>query len=157
MNCNSHKQYLFRYLSIVHRSTRGYIQSRICGTEMENCHPPYLICILHHQGLSQDDLVREFRVDKGSVAKTLRQMEVSGFITRKEDPEDRRRYRIHLTDKGHAAIPHLVSLAEDAENILTKGMTGDEITVFHGLLEKAASNILSVTKKGSNPHGFETL
>ena len=72
-------------------------------------------------------------MDKGSVAKTLRQMEVSGFITRKEDPEDRRRYRIYLTDKGHASIPYLISLAEEAENIL------------------------SVTKKGSNPHGFETL
>ncbi len=156
MNC-SHHEHLFRHLSILHRYTRIYIHNRVAETDIECCHPPYLMCILHNEGMSQDELAKEFRIDKGSVAKTLRQMEEAGFVTREEDENDRRRYRIYLTNQGRETIPRLKDLADDTEAILTKDMTQEEITALRQLLEKATANILSVTEKGGNDCGSQVL
>ena len=61
---------------------------------------PFLLRIRFKDNSTQKDLVKLFRVSNGYVSKILRKFEDLGFITRKEDPNNRRRKIVKLTPKG---------------------------------------------------------
>lgn len=56
------------------------------------------------ENLRPSDLAHQTRMTKQAVNYLLGQMEQLGYLTRREDPEDQRFKRIHLTERGWAAI-----------------------------------------------------
>lgn len=78
---------------------------------------PALVMLYQKDGLTQADLCKLINVEQPTMANTLNRMERDGLIQRIADPEDKRRSRIHLTDKAKdfkdalmeqaRAVPHL--------------------------------------------------
>jgi DNA-binding MarR family transcriptional regulator len=46
----------------------------------------YIMCICENAGLSQENLSSRLKIDKGSVARTVKQLEADGYITRSVSP-----------------------------------------------------------------------
>jgi DNA-binding MarR family transcriptional regulator len=51
--------------------------------------------------LSQTDLARRLRLEKSSVSRMAAELERKGLLVRERDPDDRRLYRLRLTERGH--------------------------------------------------------
>ncbi len=86
--------------------------------------------------LSPTELSRLQQITKNTISSLLRSLEDQGLIERTLDPNDRRQFRIHLTDNGRelvrSATPgHIAYL-----NQLTAGLSSDEITQLQALLHK---------------------
>ncbi|WP_458455765.1 MarR family winged helix-turn-helix transcriptional regulator [Methanobrevibacter sp.] len=60
----------------------------------------YLMEIHERKNLSQDDLADIFGQSKGTVAKALRKLEDKGYVERKIDDNNRRKYILNTTEKG---------------------------------------------------------
>lgn len=52
--------------------------------------------------LSQRELAERLRLEKSSVSRMAAEMERKGLLVRERDPDNRRQYRLRLTDRGHA-------------------------------------------------------
>ncbi len=52
--------------------------------------------------LSQRELALRLRLEKSSVSRMAAEMERDGLLVRERDPDNRRQYRLRLTDRGHA-------------------------------------------------------
>lgn len=52
--------------------------------------------------LSQRDLAGRLRLEKSSVSRLAAEMERKGLLIRERDPDNRRLYRLRLTDRGRA-------------------------------------------------------
>ena len=52
----------------------------------------YMRMIHEHPGISQEAIVRMTRIDKGAVAKSIRDMVDKGYVIRNQNPEDKRAY-----------------------------------------------------------------
>lgn len=52
--------------------------------------------------LSQRDLAERLRLDKSSVSRMAAEMERKEWLVRERDPDNRRLYRLRLTDRGRA-------------------------------------------------------
>ena len=52
--------------------------------------------------LSQQDLAERLRLEKSSVSRLAADLERRGLLVRERDPDNRRLYRLRLTDEGHA-------------------------------------------------------
>lgn len=52
--------------------------------------------------LSQQDLAERLHLDKSSVSRMAAEMERSGLLVRERHPDNRRIYRLRLTDRGRA-------------------------------------------------------
>ncbi len=53
--------------------------------------------------LKKSDQIRNIlHVDRSSIAKTIRPLLSEGYIRREVNPEDKRAYKIFLTEKGRA-------------------------------------------------------
>lgn len=56
-----------------------------------------------HPGVFISEMARSFHVTRAVVAKTVRKLEERGFLIKKEDPEDKKRLCLFLTQKGEKA------------------------------------------------------
>jgi DNA-binding MarR family transcriptional regulator len=57
----------------------------------------------NHPGIFISEIARNFNITRAVVAKTVRKLEKRGFLVKEEDAEDKKRLRLHLTDKGKKA------------------------------------------------------
>ena len=132
---------IFDILSILHRSTLLFMKREMKQSGIE-CLPPYLLLIGSFEGLSQDELAAQMKIDKGAVAKTVKSMEQNGYILRRQDEKDRRRKGLYLTDKGRAALPVIRAQKKSYEVVLTAGMSEAEKEQFYLLAQRAAANLV---------------
>jgi len=56
-----------------------------------------------HPGIFISEMARNFNVTRAVVAKTVRKLEEHGFLEKKEDDEDKKRFCLFLTEKGKMA------------------------------------------------------
>ena len=66
----------------------------------------------------------------------FRSLEKEGLVSRQAHPEDRRAYRICLTEKGKALQPELTPLALNAQQTLIAKLDAQEVETLKALLEK---------------------
>ncbi|MDQ0192881.1 MarR family winged helix-turn-helix transcriptional regulator [Paenibacillus wynnii] len=100
----------------------------------------FLKLILNHPGITQDLLTHELKFDKATTARSVKQLEESGYIERKRDPKDRRSYLLHPTDKALDFVPILQSILNELNRNLTRNLTVDEEAQLVALLQKISEN-----------------
>jgi DNA-binding MarR family transcriptional regulator len=76
--------------------------------------------------LSQRDLAERLRLEKSSVSRMVAEMERKEFLVRERDPNDRRQYRLRLTDRGRAAHAGMASIFHGQHQGWVAAMTRTE-------------------------------
>jgi len=89
----------------------------------------------------QQDLAISTIKDKGTVARSLKQLEDSGIIRRTVDTQDRRQKLIHLTEKGHRLWEYASEHADHALHQAGKGIAPEELVVCNNVLQKIYHNL----------------
>lgn len=74
-----------------------------------------LACLHDRDGLMITHMVDIAFVEQSNLTKIVDQMDDDGLVERRKDPQDRRRVRIWLTDKGRALTSRLVAQARQHE------------------------------------------
>ena len=87
-------------------------------------------------GVRQEDLSSNLRIDKGTTARAVKKLETEGFIVRMSDDKDKRANRIFLTEKGINHKNDVYKVAKSWEENLTKNLTTKEKEIILNLLKK---------------------
>lgn len=90
-------------------------------------------------GISQALLSAKSQIDRTTMGGLIDRLEKEGLVVRQAHPEDRRAYRICLTDKGKALQPELTPLALAAQDEFIAKLTSEEVETLKSLLEKIRS------------------
>ena len=56
-----------------------------------------------YPGIFISEIARSFNITRAVVAKTVGKLKERGYLTKEEDPRDKKRLRLFLTDKGREA------------------------------------------------------
>lgn len=96
----------------------------------------YLMELYKRDGVRQEDLSLNLKIDKGTTARAVKKLEIEGFIIRIHDEKDKRAYRIFLTEKGIEHKKNIFKVAKSWEENLTKNLTKEEKEVILKLLKK---------------------
>jgi DNA-binding MarR family transcriptional regulator len=92
--------HVVRMISLQHSWTIGGIT-----ISMSEC--TVVLELLMAGELSQQDLAARLRLDKSRISRVAAQLEARGWLVRERDPDNRRLYRVRLTDHGKHAGMHL--------------------------------------------------
>ena len=87
-------------------------------------------------GLSQSELSGKTQIDRSTMGGLIDRLEKIGLVIRQPHPEDRRAYRIILTERGKELQPELCHLASKIRDQFTSPLSPDECANLRGLLEK---------------------
>lgn len=107
----------------------------------QSTHMGLLADIVMGDGQRQQDLAISTIKDKGTVARSLKQLETSGFIRREMDLADRRQKRIHLTEKGRRMWCYTRERADQSMGCATKGILPEDLAVCTNVLNKIYRNL----------------
>lgn len=91
-------------------------------------------------GISQTELVRRLSHEKSVVAKALAKLIAAGYITREQNPKDKRAFNLFPTEKAQAVYPTLVEQGDQCIELLTAGFSEEEKAELGILLDKMLEN-----------------
>ena len=114
------------------------------GHEITNEQFGILVQLWCTDRLTQMELSIRTGKDKPSVSRLLNHLEKKGYIERREDPEDKRNNRIHLTQKGKQLEEPSLELALKTLKEALKGVDEKELAITKKVLEKVENNLFSI-------------
>lgn len=100
-----------------------------------------VISYLHNEdGLYQKQIADFLFKDKPTVTRILDLLEKRNLIIRISDENDRRKFKIYLTQDGKDTVKKLIPIAEDVQNRLRENIAKEEIEVLKHILDKIYIN-----------------
>lgn len=126
---------IMRKMNIISRCESLY-RTEQKSLNLPGLYHSYVLAICYQPGKSQDFLAKHLCINKSSVARHLSFLEQEGYITRETCPEDKRELLVFPTDKMLAIHPLVVSITKEWNVRLAEGISEDELTLFHSILDK---------------------
>lgn len=133
---NTENIFIYHYVEEMIANYGRYIKEILDETEITRAEIPFLIRVRFSEKTTQKELVELFKVSEGYTAKLLRKFEDLGYITRHENPNNRRQKIVELTDKGIEKTDELSEIINDWEIKVTSNMTKEEVKLLKSLLFK---------------------
>ena len=93
------------FISIIHRQYMIYLNNYLKKEGITASHAPILSYLLNH-----------FKIDKGSIARSIQKLQEKQFINKEIDENNRRKYQLSLTEKGRAVALKIMDLNNEWEN-----------------------------------------
>lgn len=107
-----------------------------------------LLALFEQDGLSQRELCDRIRVEQATMANTLQRMQRDGLVQCVPDPGDRRRLRVHLTERAREIEHDLVAAARSVNATATEGLTEAEIDAYLKVTARLIHNLEAQRGKG---------
>ena len=92
--------------------------------------------IAAHGGANQCDLARDTSTDPSALSRTILALEGLGWVVRKRDLEDKRRFVVVLTKVGRRVVDRIERDYDDAATILGKALTDGDVEALGTILAK---------------------
>lgn len=134
---------IYRHGKIIHE--RMLRQLNISGPQIW-----YLKEIHENPGISQEDISQDYHIDKGSVSRAVKKLSESGLVKIESNPEDKRAYRLFLTEKAENIYGCCTKQMRFMKRHIEKGMSGEEIETFRRLLAKVTENMAELMEEGKD-------
>ncbi|WGL18318.1 MarR family transcriptional regulator [Microbulbifer bruguierae] len=101
-----------------------------------------VLWILHkNQGMKQAELAERMDVAPISLTRQIDLLQAEGLVERRQDPQDRRCYRIYLTGAAAPVLQALHGLAEQTRTEALEGLSQEEQQQLQNLLSRVRENL----------------
>lgn len=94
------------------------------------------------QEICQKDIEEAFYIRRSTASRLLKRLESQGFITRQSVERDARLKRVVTTPKADALCQKMMARIDYVEELLTRGLTQEEIQQFLATVEKLKQNLM---------------
>lgn len=106
----------------------------------------------HNPGCTQAKLSELLHADKAAIARRTKNLEVKGYLVRRDDPNDRRSQLLYPTERAEALKASKAEIEAVFYEYLTSVLTEEEKTAFSALLDR-----LYAVSKTESRAGFPHL
>ena len=124
----------FHSINRLWRYAKEYGHNRIRNAGVSDTE--YQICafVHFHHDMSQDAVASALCLDKTTVAKALLSLEGKGYIQREQNPENRRKNILSITDQGRTTIADVVDVYDLWTDAVYSCLTLEEQEAFEEYL-----------------------
>jgi DNA-binding MarR family transcriptional regulator len=114
-------------------SAQWRVLASIARTEMLNLEP-----------LNQATLADQMDMEPITLSRHIDRMEGAGLIERRPDPNDRRAYRLYLTDAARPLVNEFRTISTGCLADVLEGMSPDDIQYVTDLLTRIRANVVAL-------------
>lgn len=134
-------------LQKVKRIIDKYIESDLKDCDLSRMESFYLNALLNDNGLSLSDLTKQVCFDKANTTRIVGSLEKKGYIERKNDETDSRKYKIFTTEKAENVKKKVLSSRLKFNQIMFNNISDEEKKVFKNIVKKIVKNLTSFEAK----------
>jgi DNA-binding MarR family transcriptional regulator len=135
---------LFYMLHDVTRQIRKHFDRRATRLELTRAQWRALKVTSRHEGLSQSELAEHLDMEAIPVGRVIDRLEKTGFVERRADPADRRRWRLYLTPKAHAVVDEMEVIAGELRDDALRGIGQSDLDALMGVLNRIKENLAAL-------------
>ena len=133
---NTQNIFIYHYVEELIRNFRKYMDENFNDEVITRTEFPALVRVRFSDNTTQKEIVNLLNVSDGYTAKLLRKFEVNGYITREEDPTNRRRKIVKLTPKGIEKTDEFINIIDNWEKKVSQKITPEELETLKEILLK---------------------
>ena len=100
----------------------------------------FLIKLYLEDGLSHDQLTQRVYVDKATTTRSVNKLKENGYVTIEHDRNDKRKYRIFLTEYAKSIKDDVWTIAAQWEDQLLGSLEPEEILALSKTMEKISKH-----------------
>lgn len=93
------------------------------------------------KSLSQDELCKRLLLDKARVSRLVKQLEEKNYVNKNVSAIDRRIFEISITQKGMLMLDDILTILEDSNEYVLKGLSENEVNQLMMTLDKLVDNV----------------
>jgi DNA-binding MarR family transcriptional regulator len=138
-----------KYVAILSRLGNAYLAKNFAEYNLGCGQYPYLLYLNRNNGVTQEEMSLSLIIDKGTTAKAIKKLELEGYVYREVDENDKRAYKVYLTEKAKKIMEHIYSVLDAWENIITSDFSDEEKKVALKLLQRMVENKNNFMRKES--------
>ncbi len=135
---NNEERSIGRWISILYRYGQSYVSKRLERYNIGRGQYVILLALFRNNGVSQEELADHLKIDKGSITKSIKKLEDEAYIERSIDSDDKRAYKVFLTQKAFDIIPAVQETIKSWEDIIVSDLSESENQIIEQLLHKMA-------------------
>lgn len=129
---------IMKYINRIHRMGGVVYNSKLRDYGIAQCQHPYILLICREPGISQEKLAKEICVNKSNVTRQLAALEEKALITRKQDEQDRRIWRVYPTQTMQELLPCVRKVMREWNEYILAPLSEQEQQTLIALLEKVS-------------------
>jgi len=107
----------------------------------------------HYEGLSQAELADYLDMEPIPVGRVIDRLEKAGYVERRADPADRRRWRLYLTPKAHAIVDEMDVIADGLRDDALRGIGDAEFATLLRVLTQIKDNLAALDSAANEDKG----
>jgi DNA-binding MarR family transcriptional regulator len=135
----------FAYLmQDVTRHLRTHFDRRATQFKLTRAQWRALKTIRRSEGLSQAELADFLDMQPIPVGRVIDRLEKTGYIERRADPGDRRRWRLYLTPKAHAVVAEMEIIAGGLRDDALRGIQRTDFETLLRVLAQIKDNLVAL-------------
>jgi DNA-binding MarR family transcriptional regulator len=130
------------------RSARQMINEDLRSLNLSSAEGNILVHLLTNgRELGQEQIVNQLDVSKPAISRALASLEKKGLVVRRRDPDDRRAYRVQLTEQALSIGPAITQIYNDIFALAVQGISQEELDHFMRLFKRISDNFARVRAK----------
>ena len=136
------------YISIIHRQHQIYLNKVASEKDITAGQGLLLLHLLNVKTSSQNEIAENYRIDKGSIARSIRKLEDKGIVQREIDDSNRKKYIVSLTEKGEEIARYIKKSDEEWEKSVLRDLEIEEDSFIYGLKAMAFTSLELTCEEG---------
>lgn len=137
----SNKEFLGKYIAFIYRDSQRYLDKELEKYRIGSSQFYILMPLFKADGVNQESISRSIKVDKASVTRSIKKLIDEGYVIRKNDEEDKRSYRVFLTEKARMIESEIFKIAMLWEEILLSGFDEEKQKLIADSLKEISGNV----------------
>jgi DNA-binding MarR family transcriptional regulator len=104
----------------------NYMRKQALEAGIPDSYRMIVMYLARNPGASQKDLAEYCQRTPASISQTIREMQLTGYITKEISNEDKRFARLYLTEKGQSSADRVRTKIHEADRIITSAITKEK-------------------------------
>src|SRR5690625_716926 len=101
----------------------------------------YIVRICENPGIIQEKLAEMIKVDRTTAARAIKKLEMTGFIEKKEDKQNKKIKKLFPTEKVENVYPFIIRENDHSNSVALAGFSEEEAETIFNLLQIIRNNI----------------
>lgn len=119
----------------------AFVGKAVQNKKMSYGHRRLLMSLAHGEEVDQLQLIGEVNLTSSSISTELAKMEADGYVRRRFDPNDQRKFLVRITDKGLARHRLITKKSKEIEEIMLYGVEPEDREILAASLQTILTNL----------------
>lgn len=128
------------YISSFHRIGSAFLAQKYEKYNIGFGQYQFLMKLYIEDGLSHEELTKRVHVDKATTTRAISKLSENGFVVITKDENDKRKFRIFLTDYSKSIKDDIWNIALEWENQLIGFLDEKDVKELYKIFEKVAKD-----------------